>query len=82
MTSLQYVIDTICSRLTPDAIYRLIKARLGQGAFGVDELVPLIRAGDRSLDSGSAKMLAEAAIEALAQGGEIRIEDGQVFPVD
>ena len=62
-------------------MYELIKVRLRQGPFTVGEIVRLIRCKDRSLDFSSAKMLAEAALEALVQSGEIRIEGDSIYPV-
>ena len=81
MASLQYVIDTICTSLTVESMYALIRTRLGQGAFSVEEVLPSIQSKDRSLDSASARTLAETALEALAQRGEIRVEEDQIFPV-
>ncbi len=82
MSSLQYAIDSICARLTVEFLYELIEVRLRQGPFTVGEILPLIRCEDRSLDFGSTKILAEAALEALAQRGDIRIEGDCVYPVD
>ena len=81
MSSLQYVIDSICSKITVEFMYELIEVRLRQGPFTVGEILPLIRCEDRSLDFSSAKMLAEAALEALAQSGDIRIEGDCIYPV-
>ncbi len=81
MASLRYIIDSICANLTEESIYELIKVRLSQGPFTVGEILPLIRCKDRSLDFGSTKMLAEAALETLAQRGDIRIEGDCVYPV-
>ncbi len=80
MSSLQYVIDSICANFTVESMYELIKVRLRQGPFTVGEILPLIRCKDRSLDFGSAKMLAEVALEALAQSGDIRIEGDCIYP--
>ncbi len=81
MASLQYIIDSICANFTVESMYELIKVRLRQGPFTVGEILPLIRCKDRSLDFGSAKMLAEVALEALAQSGDIRIEGDCIYPV-
>ena len=61
-------------------MYDLMKVRLSQGPFTVGEILPLIQSKDCSLDFSSAKMLAEAALEALAQRGDIRIEGECIFP--
>ncbi len=81
MPSLQYVIDSICASVTEKSMYQLIEGQLCKGSFMVDELLPLIKDKDRSLDSGSAKMLAEAAIQEMAQRGDLRLEGESVYPV-
>ena len=80
MASLQYVIDSICAKFTAESVYELMKARLSQGPFTVGEILSLIQYKDRSLDLGSTKMLAEAALEDLAQRGDIRIEGDYIYP--
>ena len=60
-------------------MYELIEVRLSQGPFTVGEILPLIQSKDRSLDLGSAKMLAEAALKDLAQRGDIRIEGDYIY---
>ncbi len=80
MASLQYVIDSICSKVTVESVHRMIKLRLNGGRFGITEIIPLIQQEDRSLDHDSAKMIAEAALEEMAQKGEVRVEGQLVFP--
>ena len=79
MVSLQYVIDSICSSLTVKFVYELIEAHLKEGPFTVGEILPLIQSKDRSLDLGSAKMLAQAALGELAQRGSLRIEGDYIY---
>ena len=81
MASLQYVIDSICSKLTAEWMYRLIMSRLSRGPFRIAEVVPVIRNEDRSLDDDSAHLLAEAAVQALAERGDIAVEGDLVCPV-
>jgi hypothetical protein len=78
MTSLQYVIDTICASVTGECVYKMIDALLSQGAFKIPELIPLIQSKDRSLDSTSARLIADAALENMVQRGVIRIEGDDV----
>ncbi len=80
MASLQYVIDSICSKLTVDAIYKMVKLRLDRGPFKMTEIIPAIQSKDRSLDFDSARMLAEAACDELAGRGDIRIDGDIVSP--
>lgn len=80
MASLQYVIDSICSKLTVESMYRLVNSRLALGPFKVEDIVPLIQNEDRSLDRESAKMLADAAFEAMSQRGDLRVAGDTVCP--
>ncbi len=77
MPSLQYVIDTICSRLTVEATYQLINRHLARGQCTTEEIVPLIQIEDRSLDHDSARRIAEAALAGMAQSGDL-IVDGEI----
>ena len=80
MSSLQFIIDSICANFTVDAMYELVKVRLSQGPLTVGEIAREIRCKDRTLDFDSSKQLAEAALEALAQRGDITIEGNYVYP--
>lgn len=82
MASLQYVIDSICSKLTVECIYKLIKAQLSEGPFTVNEILPFIQSIDRTLDLGSAKMIAKAALEDLQRHGDIKIEGDYIYSLD
>ena len=74
MPSVQYVIDSICASVTVECVDKMIEALLSQGQFTLDELLPMIQTKDRSLDLESARMIAEAALDDMAQRGIIRIE--------
>jgi hypothetical protein len=78
MSSVQYVIDSLCSSVTVECVYKIIEALLNQGSFSTAEILPLIQSKDRSLDLDSARMIAKAALEDMAQRGIIRIEGGRV----
>ena len=52
----------------------MIEVLLSQGQFTVDEVIPMIQTKDRSLDLQSARMIAKAALDDMAQHGIIRIE--------
>jgi hypothetical protein len=80
--SLQYVIDTICASVTVECVYKMIEALLCQGSFTTDELLPLIRSKDRSLDTGSARMIAKAALDDMERRGMIRTEGENIFPAN
>ncbi len=82
MVTVQYIIDTICANFTVESMYDLVKARLSQGSCMVAEIAREVRCKDRSLDFGSSRMLAEAALEALEQRGDITIDGDCVYLVD
>ncbi len=82
MPSVQYVIDSICASVTVECVYKMIEALASQGQFTVDEVLPMIQTKDRSLDQGSAKMIAKAALDDMAQRGVIRIEGDNIYPVN
>ncbi|MFC1903197.1 hypothetical protein ACFLX4_03935 [Chloroflexota bacterium] len=60
-------------------MYKIIEALVSQGPFTVAEILPLIQSKDRSLDLGSAKMIAKAALDDMAQRGIIRIESDNIY---
>jgi hypothetical protein len=80
MPSLQYVIDSICSSVTVDCVYKIIDALLSQGPVTLAEVLPLIRSKDRSLDMGSARLIAQTALDDMAQRGLIRMEGDHIYP--
>jgi hypothetical protein len=79
MPSVQYIIDTICASVTVDCVYKIIEAMLSQGSCTMAEILPLIQSKDRSLDLGSARMIARAALDDMAQRGMIRIEGDNIY---
>jgi hypothetical protein len=60
----------------------MIEALLSQGQCTIDEVLPLIQTKDRSLDLESARMIAKAAVDDMAQHGIIRIEGENLFSVN
>jgi hypothetical protein len=82
MPSVQYIIDSICASVTVECVYQMIEALLSEGSFTVAELLPLIQTKDRSLDLGSARMIAKAALDDMAQRGIIRIEGDKIYPAN
>jgi len=79
MPSVQYIIDSICASVTVECVYKIIEALVSQGPFTVAEILPLIQSKDRSLDLSSAKMIAKAALDDMAQRGIIRIEGDNIY---
>jgi hypothetical protein len=79
--SLQYVIDSICSKITVESMFQMIRLRLSNGPFKTAEIIPLIRNEDRSLDNDSAKLIIEAAIAEMTTLGEVRTDNYYIYPV-
>jgi hypothetical protein len=79
MPSVQYVIDSICASVTVDCVYKIIEAMLSQETLTVAEILPLIQSKDRSLDLGSAKLIAQAALDDMVQRGIIKIEGDNIY---
>jgi hypothetical protein len=79
MPSLQYVIDSICASVTVECVYKMIEALRSQGSFTISEIIPLIQSKDRSLDPGSAKMIAKAALDDMTQRGIIRVVGDNIY---
>ncbi len=82
MPSLQYALDSICSKLTVDRMYLLINRRLAKGPFLIEEIIPSIQDEDRSLDHDSAKLLADTALEAMAENGVLTVDGNLVHPAN
>jgi hypothetical protein len=72
LPNLQYVIDSLCSKITVETTYRIIKLRLDEGPLTASDLVALIRREDRSLDDDSAEMIAKAALEEMTVNDQVR----------
>jgi hypothetical protein len=79
MSPLQYVIDSLCSSVTTECVYKMVEAYLVQESFKISELLPLIQSKDRSLDLASAKMIAKAALDDMEQRGRIRIDGECIY---
>ena len=80
MATLQFVIDNICASFPAEFLYRHIRERLSEGEFEVDEILPAIQDRDKSLDVGSARQLAEAALEDLEEEGILKLDGDIVLP--
>jgi hypothetical protein len=79
MSPLQYVIDSLCSSVTADCVYKMVEAYLGQEPFKISELLPLIQSKDRSLDPASAEIIAKAALDDMELRGRIRIDGDNIW---
>lgn len=76
--SLQFLIDNLCANFTQRSIYGLLEALLAERPRTMSDIALAIADKDRSLDMGSAQVLAKAAVEALAESGVIAVEDAYI----
>ncbi len=79
MPNVQYVIDSICSSVTVECVYKIIEALVSDGPCTVAEILPLIQSKDRSLDPGSAELIAKAALDDLVQRSIVKIDGDKVY---
>ena len=79
MESLKFHIDNMCANFTVDSVHNLVKARLAQGSCTMSDIASEIAQRDRSLDIASARTLAEAAVGALAQRGDVAVQGEQIY---
>lgn len=78
MPSLQFRIDSLCANFTADTLRALVKGRLAAGNWTLDDIAASITGRDRSLDHKSARLLAEAAVEALVGTGDAVVREDLV----
>ncbi len=79
MPTLQYVIDSICSSVTGECVYKIIEGLAEQGPTTLAEIAPLIQSKDASLDVGSAQLIAKAALDEMVKRGTLKIEGESIF---
>ena len=80
--SLQFIIDNLCANFTIKSMYRLMERMVADGPCTVSQIAVGIADADRTLDIGSAKTLAEGAVEALAESGVIFVHNDHVSRAD
>ena len=78
MASLGFLIDNLCANFTVASMNDLVKARLAERPSTISDIARAIASKDRSLDAENTRKLAEAAVEALAQSGEVTVQDGSI----
>ena len=71
--SLQFLIDNICADFTVDSLLGVVRTCLAKGPSTMSEITHAIMQKDRSLDVKSAEGLAEGAVEALSESGDVEV---------
>ena len=72
----------MCANFTVEAMSTLVKERLSRGPCTISDLVREVAGSDRTLDTKSAQILAQAAVESLAENGDITIQDPHIRLAD
>ncbi len=79
MKTLQFLIDNICADFTVDSLLGLIRTCLSDGPSTISVITRAIIQKDRSLDVRCAEGLAEGAVLALSDSGEIEVRESRVY---
>ena len=72
MPSLQFLIDNMCANFTEQSMFTLVTTLLAQRPCTMADIALRITQKDPSLDLASAGDLAQAAVEALTQRGDVQ----------
>ena len=79
MKTLQFLIDNICADFTLDSLLGLVKACLVNGPATISDISRAIRQKDLSLDARCAEGLAEGAVQAMCDSGEVEVSGALVY---
>lgn len=77
--TLQFLVDNICADFTVDSLLGVVRTRLAQGPCVISDISHAIMQKDRSLDNKCADGLAEGAVLALSESGEIEVRESQIY---
>jgi hypothetical protein len=78
LKTLQFLIDNICADFTVDSLLGLVRTCLAKGPSTLSDITHAIIQKDRSLDVKCAEGLAEAAVQALSESGDIEVKESMV----
>ncbi len=79
MKTLQFLIDNICADFTVDSLLGLIRTCLAHGPSTISDITHAIIQKDRSLDVRCAEGLAEGAVLALSESGDVEVRESWVY---
>ncbi len=79
MKTLQFLIDNICADFTVDSLLGLVRTCLANGPSTISDITRAIIQKDRSLDVRCAEGLAEGAVLALSESGDIEVRESWVY---
>ena len=79
MKTLQFLIDNICADFTVDSLLGLVRTCLANGPSTINYITRSIIQKDRSLDVRCAEGLAEGAVQALSESGDVEVRESWVY---
>lgn len=79
MKTLQFLIDNICADFTVDSLLGLIRTCLANGPSTISDITRAIIQKDRSLDVRCAEGLAEGAVQAMSESGDVEVRESWVY---
>ena len=79
MKTLQFLIDNICANFTVDSLLGLVRTSLAKGPSTISDITRAIMQKDRSLDVRCAEGLAEGAVQALSESGDVEVRESWVY---
>ncbi len=77
--TLQFLVDNICADFTVDSLLGVVRTCLAKGPCTMTDVSRAIMQKDRSLDIKCAEGLAEGAVLALSESGEVEVRDSVVY---
>jgi hypothetical protein len=77
--TLQFLVDNICADFTVDSLLGVVRACLAKGPCTMSDIGRAVVDKDRSLDIKCAEGLAEGAVLALSESGEVEVRDSLVY---
>ncbi len=79
MKTLQFLIDNICADFTVDSLLGLVRTCLANGPSTISDITRAIMQKDRSLDAKCAEGLAEGAVQAMSESGDVEVRESRVY---
>ena len=76
--TLQFLIDNICADFTVDSLLGVVRTCIAKGPSTVSDISHAIMQKDPSLDVRCADGLAEGAVEALSESGNVEVRESLV----
>jgi hypothetical protein len=80
--TLQFLIDNICADFTVDSLLGQVMTCLVKGPSTISDITRAIMRKDPSLDERCAKGLAESAVQALSDSGDLEIRGSRIYLPD